>query len=431
MKFGIFAELEYPRPWTANGEKELFDNTLDQIELADRLGIDYVWQVEHHFMEEYSHSTAPEVFLAAAAARTKNIRLGHGIRLLPTQYAHPARIVEATATLDIISGGRVELGTGESGSRIELEGYGVDPDTKREQWTESIEQIANMMAMDPYPGFDGKFFSMPARNVLPKSLQKPHPPLWVACSNKKTIHLAARLGLGAASFTFLDPADAKQWIDEYYEIFRTECVPIGHTVNPNVLLVTGFGVHQQQEVAMKRFLDGIRFFQYALNHYYRTGEHKPGRTDLWADYQSVREELLKADLDPLLMRNVANSRGAIGSVENVREHIRKFAATGVDQLVLLQQGGKNRHEHICESMELFAREIMPEFHEGEEERQKQKAADLAPYIAKAFERKADKRPLRMPDEDVPIFPAVDYVRGFNRAQPYLGTVQDPKAAERL
>ena len=430
MKFGIFAELEHPRPWTEGSEAKLFEETLQQIELADRLGIDYVWEVEHHFMEEYSHSSAPEVFLAAAAARTKNIRIGHGVRLLPSGYSHPARIAEAAATLDVISGGRLEFGTGESGSRIELEGYGVDPYTKRESWTEAIEQIANMMAMDPYPGFEGQFFSMPARNVVPKPVQKPHPPMWVACSNKKTIHHAARLGLGAASFTFLDPADAKQWVDEYYEIFKNECVPIGHTVNPNILLVTGFGVHQQADVAMERFLDGIRFFQYALNHYYRTGKHKPGRTDLWGDYQAQRADLLKADLDPLLMRNVANSRGAIGSVDQVREHIRKFAATGVDQLVLLQQGGKNKHEHICESLELFAKEIMPEFHAEEEARQKRKAEELAPYIEKAFKRKADQRPLRMPDADIPIFPAVDYVRGYDPNSAVLGTIND-KAAERL
>jgi len=431
MKFGIFAELEHPRPWTATGEKELFENTLQQFELADRLGIDYGWAVEHHFMEEYSHSSAPEVFLAAAAARTKRLRLGHGVRLLPTEYSHPARVAESANTLDIISGGRLEIGTGESGSRIELEGYGVDPDSKREQWTESVEQVANMMAMDPYPGFKGKYFSMPARNIVPKPLQKPHPPMWLACSNKKTIHLAAKLGLGALSFTFLDPADAKQWIDEYYEIFRTECVPIGHTVNPNVLLVTGFGVHQQQDVAMDRFLDGVRFFQFALNHYYRLGDHKPGRTDLWSQYQNQREDLLRSDLDPLLMRNVANSRGAIGSVDNVREHIRKFYDIGVDQLVLLQQGGKNKHEHICESMELFAKEIMPEFRDGEEERQKRKMEELAPYIELAFKRKADQRPLRMPDTQVPVYPAIDYVRGYDRTKEYLGSIHDPKAAERL
>jgi len=131
------------------------------------------------------------------------------------------------------------------------------------------------------------------------------------------------------------------------------------------------------------------------------------------------------------MRNVANSRGAIGSVEQVREHLRKFQETGVDQLVLLQQGGKNKHEHICESLELFAKEIMPEFHAGEKERERAKADELAPYIKLAFERKADQRPLRIADEDIPTYPAIDYVRGFDRNKAYLGTIHDPKAAERL
>ncbi len=421
MKFGCFVELQHPRPWDPGSEHKLIHESLEQIVLADRLGLDCVWEVEHHFLEEYSHSSSPEVFLAAAAARTKNIRIGHGIRLLPVGYNVPARVAEQIGMLDLVSNGRVEFGTGESGARMELEGYGIDPTLKREQWQEAIEQIANMLAMDPYPGFRGKYLNMPARNVLPKPLQRPHPPMWVACSNKETIHLAARLGLGALSFTFLDPMEAKKWVDEYYEIFRNECVPIGHTVNPNILLVTGFGVHQQADVAIERFLDGIRFFQFALNHYYRSGEHKPGRTDLWAQYMSKRAELLKADLDPVLMRNVANSRGAIGSVEQVRDRIRQFADIGVDQLVFMQQVGKNKHEHICESLELFAREIMPEFHDGEEERQRRKMEELAPFIEKAFERKKDKRPLWMPDEQVPVVETIDYVRKYNPNTAVLGT----------
>ena len=90
------------------------------------------------------------------------------------------------------------------------------------------------MAMDPYPGFKGEFFSMPCRNVVPKPVQKPHPPLWVACSNRETIKLAARLGIGALTFAFVDPREAKQWVDDYYRIFKEECVPIGHAVNPNI-----------------------------------------------------------------------------------------------------------------------------------------------------------------------------------------------------
>ena len=194
MKFGIFYEHQLPRPWHEDSELNLFQEALDQVELADRLGIDHAWEVEHHFLEEYSHSSAPEVFLAACSQRTERIRLGHGITLLPPSYNAPARVAERIATLDLVSKGRVDFGSGESSSLAELGGFGISVEQKRDQWREALEQIANMMAMDPYPGFEGKYFSMPCRNVIPKPVQKPHPPLWVACSNRETIHLAAPVG---------------------------------------------------------------------------------------------------------------------------------------------------------------------------------------------------------------------------------------------
>src|SRR5215468_3579931 len=257
MQFGIFYEHQIPRPWHEGDEHQLFKDALDQVELADRLGIDYAWEVEHHFLEEYSHSSAPEVFLAACSQRTKNIRLGHGITLMPPNYNHPARVAERIATLDLVSSGRVEWGTGESSALLELGGYRVPAAEKRDQWREAVEQCANMLAMDPYPGFEGKFFSMPCRNIVPKPVQRPHPPLWVACSNRETIKLAAKLGIGALTFAFVDPAEAKHWVDDYYEIFKTECTPIGHAVNANVAMVTGFSCHRDEDEAIRRGLDGF------------------------------------------------------------------------------------------------------------------------------------------------------------------------------
>src|SRR6516162_4078334 len=122
MKFGLFYEHQLPRPWAEDSEHRLLKEGLEQVELADKLGYDYAWQVEHHFLEEYSHGSAPEVFLAAASQRTKRIRLGHGIVQAPSPVNHPARIAERVATLDLVSDGRVDFGTGESASRAELEG---------------------------------------------------------------------------------------------------------------------------------------------------------------------------------------------------------------------------------------------------------------------------------------------------------------------
>src|ERR1700741_391439 len=114
---------------------------------------------------------------------------------------------------------------------------------------ETLEQVANMMAMDPYSGFSGKYFSMPARNVVPKPVQKPHPPLWVACSNRNTIHLAAQLGIGALTFAFIDPAEARHWVADYYDTFKRECAPIGPAVTPNIAMVTGFSCHADRAEA--------------------------------------------------------------------------------------------------------------------------------------------------------------------------------------
>src|SRR5438128_11902097 len=168
MKFGIFYEHQLPRPWEDRSELQLIQNALEQCELADSLGFDSVWEVEHHFLEEYSHSSAPEVFLAAASQRTRRIRLGHGIVQLPLGFNHPARVAERIGMLDLVSGGRVEFGTGQGSSQAELGGFGVDRDLKHDQWEETLGAIIRMMTEEPFAGHDGRFFSMPPRNVIPK-----------------------------------------------------------------------------------------------------------------------------------------------------------------------------------------------------------------------------------------------------------------------
>jgi len=404
MKFGIFYEHQLPKPWTEGLEQQLFQDALDQVELADKLGIDYAWEVEHHFLEEYSHSSSPEIFLAAASQRTKNIRLGHGIRQVITNYNHPARTAECIATLDLVSNGRVEFGTGESSAILELGGFDIPVESKREQYLEAVEQICNMLAMDPYPGFDGKYFSMPCRNIVPKPAQRPHPPLWVACSNRETIKMAARLGIGALTFAFVDPLEAQHWVDEYYSIIKSdECVPIGHTVNANIAMVTSFSLHQDREEAISRGLEGFEFFGYALGALYGFGEHKPGRTDLFQQFRGAREEQL-AQMPVDAAESLTGARGGIGTPDDMRGHLKKFEEVGVDQVTFIQQAGMNKHEHICESLELFASEVMPEFKAREAEREAKKSEELAPYIEAALAR---KQFMPAPDDkDIPVFPAL-------------------------
>lgn len=404
MKFGIFYEHQLPRPWDDGAEQRLFNEALDQVELADRLGIDYAWEVEHHFLEEYSHSAAPEVFLAACSQRTSRIRLGHGIRQVIPQYNHPARTAEVIATLDLVSNGRVDFGTGESSAELELGGFGIPVAEKRKIYLEATEQICNMLAMDPYPGFRGQYFSMPCRNIVPKPVQRPHPPVWVACSQRETIRMAARMGIGALTFAFVDPLEAQSWVDEYYSIIRSEeCVPIGHAVNPNICMVSSFSCHHDRETAVQRGLEGFEFFSYALGSLYGFGEHKPGRTNLWEEFQRVRAPKLREEVGDFNSALTA-ARGGIGTPDDLREHLRKFEQCGVDQVTFIQQAGMNRHADICESLEIFAAEVMPEFKAREAEREAEKMRDLAPYLEAAMARKAK---MQTPtDSDIPTFMAL-------------------------
>src|SRR6266581_874629 len=163
MKFGMFYEHQLPRPWGDDSEHQLLKDALEQVELADKLGLDCVWEVEHHFLEEYSHSSAPEVFLAACSQRTSRIRLGHGIVQIPFNFNHPARVVARIATLDLVSDGRVEFGTGESSSAAELEGFGVPREAKRAMWEETLDAVTRMFTEDPFAGYDGDFLRMPPR----------------------------------------------------------------------------------------------------------------------------------------------------------------------------------------------------------------------------------------------------------------------------
>jgi alkanesulfonate monooxygenase SsuD/methylene tetrahydromethanopterin reductase-like flavin-dependent oxidoreductase (luciferase family) len=398
VRFGLFYEHQLPRPHSEGAEERLLNDALEQVELADKLGFRSVWEVEHHFLEEYSHSSAPEVFLAAASQRTKTIRLGHGIVQLPPGYNHPARVAERIATLDLISGGRVEFGTGESSSQAELGGFGVERELKRAEWEEALDICTRLLVEEPFAGYQGRFVSMPPRNLVPKPKQKPHPPLWVACSRRDTILLAARKGIGALSFSFVEPEEARGWVNDYYGLIESdECKPGGFAVNPNVAIVVPFMCHRDEQTAIERGIDGAHFFGYSLAHYYVFGEHQPGRTNIWEEFQRNRDSrgfarsLVRASDAPiqvkLLQEALGSLRGAIGTPTQITELLERYEKAGVDEVIFVSQSGRNQHEHICESIELFANEVMPRFAERADRLEAGKRERLAPAIERALQRR--------------------------------------------
>jgi alkanesulfonate monooxygenase SsuD/methylene tetrahydromethanopterin reductase-like flavin-dependent oxidoreductase (luciferase family) len=388
VRFGVFYELQLPKPWDDGAEQRLVNEAIEQVVLADKLGIHHAWAVEHHFLDEYSHCSASEVFLSALAAKTEHIRVGFGIRQVIPLYNHPARTAEAVGMLDLVSQGRAELGVGESATRMELRGFNISAREKRDMALEAAEQIANMMVMDPYPGFEGKYFSMPCRNVLPKPVQKPHPPMWMACTNRATIEVAARNGLGALAFSFVDPDEARHWADLYYSIIRSEdCVPLSHVVNANIAMVAPFSLHHDRQQAVENGIHGFRFFNYAMRALVEK-DNVPGRTRLWEDY-----------LAQATSKGLSRPAPGIGTPQEFGELVKAYEESGVDQVIFLQQGGMNRHEHICQSLELFGAEVLPDFEPARAAHEARKAEELAPFVEAALARK--QRMPALADDEIP------------------------------
>ena len=364
MKFGLFYEHQIPRPWTEESEYWQYQNALTQIELADRLGYDYAWQLERHFLEEYSHAAAPGHFLAAASQRTASLRLGHGVFQLTTN--HPIRVAEQISTLDLLSNGRADLGTGEGAGPTELHPFKARVRTKRAMWEEGLRAVHACMTTTS-TSWDGDFWNWPARNVLPKPRQRPHPPLWVACPNLQTIEMAARRNIGALGFQFATPEGAQAWVNRYYRIYTGEADRLAdYEGNPNIAVVSGFMCAPTDEEA-RAMADGWTFFIFCLE-YNSTNDYAPGTVNLWDEYQ-VWKQSDKAER--------AFESGLIGSPATIRAKLRRFADTHVDQIILLNQAGKNTHADIMSSLQLFADEVMPEFHALESVHQEWKQSVLS------------------------------------------------------
>lgn len=402
MKVGLFFLMQVPRPWDTESEMRTFHEALEQAELADALGFHHIWSVEHHFLEEYSHSASPELFLAAAAMRTKQIRLGHGIVQLPPQINHPARVAERIGVLDLLSRGRVDFGSGEGSGALEIGAFGVDTETKRAQWEESLRTIVRMFTEEPFEGIDGRFVKLPRRNVVPKPLQKPHPPLWVAAPRPEAIVNAARHGLGALCFTMnVEPESAGRIVANYEaEILSEHFVPIGETVTPRVACVTPFMCHRDEQTALDRGLDGAHFMGFAQGYFYGQGaNHRYGAENLWDRFERERttagfdRKIASASIDALGARvqgeNGATIRGAIGTPGQIRDFLRRYEAGGVDEVIFFCQVGRNRHEHIMEAIELFGREVLPEFIERDPADEAARVERLGKAIEAGFARRAE------------------------------------------
>jgi CheY-like chemotaxis protein len=276
MKFGLFYELSVPRPWTRESERTVYNNALEQVKLADELGFDQVWAVEHHFLEEYSHCPAPELFLTACAMLTKDIRVGHGIIVCVPEFNHPIKIAEKTAVLDILSGGRLEVGTGRSATWTELAGFNANPDDTKKSWDEFVRCLPKMWTSEQY-AYEGEFWSMPSRTILPKVYQRPHPPMWVA--GDEPGHGAGRRGPRARQpRPHVRPVRrAGKKIAEYRRRIQL-CNPVGDFVNDQVSSVNFLYCHEDDQVGRERGRKMADTFNYLATQLTSVREVFPGRS---------------------------------------------------------------------------------------------------------------------------------------------------------
>jgi alkanesulfonate monooxygenase SsuD/methylene tetrahydromethanopterin reductase-like flavin-dependent oxidoreductase (luciferase family) len=355
VKFSVFYEMQISRP-TRAAEAQLFRDCLEQVVFADELGYHGVWEVEHHGLYEYSHSSAPEIFLSFAAARTKRLRIGHGVTLLPHRYNHPIRIAERIATLDILSGGRVNWGSGKSSSAVEWYAFQNDPKTLHEQWLEAVEMIPRMWREDIF-SHKGRFFDIPPTQVVPKPVQVPHPPMFAACSKPETAASVGRLGLGALNFAFGTDDYLTEKVAEYRRAVAASA-PVGRAKNDHFACTPATLVLPDDRKACQWGLRGARFFVEALQRYYVPGNRPTGELPIGRDF------LPEDDLDAAMaLRNTEGSPVAtvVGDPACARESVQRFVDIGVDELILVMQMGTVPHELVMESLRTFAEKVMPHF----------------------------------------------------------------------
>jgi alkanesulfonate monooxygenase SsuD/methylene tetrahydromethanopterin reductase-like flavin-dependent oxidoreductase (luciferase family) len=359
MEFGLFNSLYVPRQVSDRDPGAEHRRLMDEIavvQAADRSGFKYTWATEHHFLTEYSHLSANEVFLGYLACATERIHLGSGIFNITPPVNHPARVAERVAMLDHLAEGRFEFGMGRGSSTTEQRGFGIEePDLTRDMFDEVIGEFRKMWRDDEYPGHDGEFFSMPARNVLPKPYTKPHPPMWVAAGSPSTFEKAGRMGIGVLCFTLFGPEPLKPLIETYRRALE-DAEPVGDYVNDNVMVTTQLlcledGQRVRDVAGSGQLGQG---YQNSLVFRYLDTFPKPPDTPTWPD---LIPEPTPADIDERIAPKVA----MYGTPDEVAQTAQAYADAGADQVVFGLLSSTISQELAIETVETFGRHVLPEF----------------------------------------------------------------------
>ena len=373
MDFGVFCSAVVgPRPWEES-EPERFRQDLEMGIKADEVGFDSFWAPEHHFLEEYSHNAASHLTCLAVGMRTERIRLVTGIMNLCAPINHPVRVAEQIAMIDIYTNGRIELGTGRGSGSTEVNSWGLQNEETKGYWEEAIRAIPKMWTQDLF-SHDGEHFSVPERNVLPKPLQKPHPPLWVTATNPDTVERAGRMGLGVAVFSFQSPQALEPLVETYKKAIA-DPDPISEVVNDKFLTIAPLLCLEDGDRARDWHARRANLTTAHFSVYFDTVPEIAARL---ADeprpipQTRLRELIAEASNDPSLVppfpvtaddpNDLIESGLCVGDPEQVKRAIQNYADVGVDELGMIPRTSWiEPQEMILESLEVTGRDVLPSF----------------------------------------------------------------------
>ncbi|GAA3000683.1 LLM class flavin-dependent oxidoreductase [Actinokineospora diospyrosa] len=392
MKIDLFNEIQNPKPQVEGSEQLRFTEAIEQAVLADELGYGCWWQVEHHGAGEFSLSSAPEMMLAALSQRTSRIRLGHAAVLAPGRFNHPIRVAERAATLDHLSGGRVELGLTRS-TIPEWRLFGIEPEEVRAQTQQAFEMVPRMWTSDHF-SHESEFYRVGDVSIVPKPLQKPHPPLWQAAASPASFEDAGRRGVGVLGTTMWESLERASRLIELYRAAARQCTdPVGAFVNNQVAFFTFVHCADTDEEAMRNgaaaaaawyTVTALTFFEAATEFVRQSARHEkiataPDGGGLTGQF--VRGEATNAPTEAnLLIARVlqgeqvpdeeiftvlsAQDSLIVGSPETCRRKLRAYADLGIDRLMCLQQIGGIPHDKVLKSIRLIG-DLIPELDQAD------------------------------------------------------------------
>ena len=362
MKFGLFYQIQVPKPWDDESTAKRIWEALDQIVYAEEMGYESVWFSEHHFRPVWSHNSAPDLTLAAVTQRTSRIRMGIGVVLAPIH--HPLHAAARMATLDILSRGRVDVGLGRTGYPYQLTPYGSDLEDTRGMWEEFAEVLPKAWTQE-VTSHDGQYFKIPPREVLPKPLQKPHPPLWSACGSDETVRLAAEMGLGALVGSEGGPEKVGNLLDLYRKTIKS-ATPKGMINNQNALMTAGF-CHEDPKVVETRGVELVNWYLEQQRERARLVWKGVDPATVPPDYQGYYEKDMRLAAGPhpgeKTAQEVVNQGRSflVGTPEDCIKFVEEYEAMGVEQVFSLNAIGPESHEETMNTLKMFGEHIIPYF----------------------------------------------------------------------